>query len=127
MREWGVGARSRECAPQRFAPHLMARNQMPGAEFDVDESLVRRLLLAQHPDLADEPLVELANGWDNLVYRLGSDWTVRLPRRSAAARLIEHEQRWLRILAPRLPLPVPVPIRFGRPTADYPWPWSVCE
>lgn len=30
---------------------------------------------------------------------------VRLPRRAASAALIEHEQRWLPRLSPRLPLP----------------------
>jgi aminoglycoside phosphotransferase (APT) family kinase protein len=39
--------------------------------------------------------------------------------------MIEHEQRWLPALAPRLPLPVPTPIRLGRPGAGFPWSWSV--
>jgi aminoglycoside phosphotransferase (APT) family kinase protein len=65
------------------------------------------------------------HGWDNAVFRLGDDFAVRLPRRSAAARLIEHELRWLPLLAPRLPLPVPEPVVAGIPALDYPWRWAV--
>jgi aminoglycoside phosphotransferase (APT) family kinase protein len=36
-----------------------------------------------------------------------------------------HEQRWLPVLAPRLPVPIPAPVRIGRPGEGYPWPWSV--
>ncbi len=86
--------------------------------------LVRRLLSAQQPDLARLPIEQIANGWDNVIYRLGAD-LVRLPRRAAAAALLVHEQQWLSILAPRLPLPIPAPVRIGRPDLGYPWAWSV--
>lgn len=101
---------------------------MPAAEVDVDEALVRRLLAEQFPELAALPLSPLAFGWDNAVLRLGDDLVVRLPRREASAVLVEHEQRWLPGLAASLPLPVPVPLLAGRPSADvgYPWSWSVC-
>ena len=36
-----------------------------------------------------------------------------------------NEQRWLPVVAPRLPLPVPAPVRAGRAALGYPWPWSV--
>jgi aminoglycoside phosphotransferase (APT) family kinase protein len=98
---------------------------MPAAEIEVEEDLVHALLAAQHPDLADRPLRLLANGWDNVSYRLGTDLVVRLPRRQVAAVLIEHEQRWLPVLAPRMPLPIPAPVRIGRPEGAYPWSWSV--
>jgi aminoglycoside phosphotransferase (APT) family kinase protein len=88
--------------------------------------LVRRLLSSQFPDLAHLPLELLGAGWDNVIFRLGSDLLVRLPRRAAAAALVEHEQRWLPLLAPRLPLPIPVPIHAGRADAGFPWAWSVC-
>ncbi|MEU5599250.1 aminoglycoside phosphotransferase family protein [Streptomyces sp. NPDC020298] len=86
---------------------------------------MRRLLNEQHPDLADLPVEVLANGWDNLVCRLGEEFLVRLPRRALAASLVAHEQRWLPKLADHLPLPVPAPVRIGQPTAQYPWSWSV--
>jgi aminoglycoside phosphotransferase (APT) family kinase protein len=42
-----------------------------------------------------------------------------------AAELVVHEQRWLPVLAPGLPLPVPAPVRVGQPTGRFPWNWSV--
>ncbi|WP_421117860.1 aminoglycoside phosphotransferase family protein [Aquihabitans daechungensis] len=97
----------------------------PAAEVDVDQELVRLLLDEQHPDLADLDLVELDAGWDNVIFRLGPDLAVRLPRRELAAPLVAHEQRWLPELAPSLPLAVPAPVRVGRPSAGYPWSWSI--
>lgn len=38
---------------------------------------------------------------------------------------MEKEHRWLRRLAPRLPLPIPVPLAKGIAGSGYPWPWSV--
>ncbi|MFI7591398.1 aminoglycoside phosphotransferase family protein [Micromonospora sp. NPDC049359] len=103
----------------------MTVKRMPAAEIPVSVELVRGLLDQQHPDLADLPIEILANGWDNLVCRLGAELLVRLPRRAVAAELIAHEQRWLPELAGRLPLPVPAPVRVGQPTTRYPWSWSV--
>jgi hypothetical protein len=61
---------------------------MPAAEVSVSPELVRRLLAAQQPDLAHLPVRLVAHGWDNLMYRLGDELAVRLPRRAAAAGLI---------------------------------------
>lgn len=98
---------------------------MPAAEVDVTPGLVRRLLAAQQPDLAHLPVEVMANGWDNVMCRVGEELIARMPRRAVAARLLVHEQRWLPVLAPRLPLPVPAPVRVGQPGRGYPWPWSI--
>ena len=87
---------------------------------------MRALLRDQFPDLAELDIVEIASGWDNVIYRLGDDLTARLPRREVAAVLVEHEQRWLPTFAGRLPLPIPVPLRAGQPALGYPWRWSIC-
>ena len=97
----------------------------PGAEFEITPGLVRALLLDQHPDLADLQPVWLTHGWDNVMFRLGSELVVRLPRRAAAAALLRNEQRWLPELAPRLPIPIPTPLRVGVPACGYPWRFSV--
>ena len=97
----------------------------PAAEFDVDRALVAELLATQHPDLADLPLRPVGSGWDNAIFRLGSELSVRLPRRSLSVPLVLHEQRWLPEIAPRLPLPIPVPVRQGVAGGGYPWPWSI--
>lgn len=98
---------------------------MVAPDIEVTAELARRLLRAQHPDLAGLRLELVANGWDNAMLRLGPDLAVRLPRRAAAAELVRHEQRWLPELAPRLPVPVPVPVRVGMPQKEYPWHWSI--
>jgi aminoglycoside phosphotransferase (APT) family kinase protein len=67
----------------------------------------------------------MANGWDNVMCRVGEELIARMPRRAVAARLLVHEQRWLPVLGPRLPLPVPAPVRVGQPGLGYPWPWSI--
>lgn len=97
----------------------------PDAERLIDESLVQRLLVDQHPDLAHLPLRHLDSGWDNVIYRLGEMHAVRLPRRKVAAGLLSNEQSWLPAIAASLPIPVPSPVAIGAPTAYYPWPWSV--
>ena len=104
----------------------MAAQNMPAAEVDMTEAMVRRLLDEQHSDLADHLLRLVANGWDNVIFRLGDELVVRLPRRQMAADLVLNEQRWLPELADRLPLPIPAPIRSGVPSDQYPWHWSVC-
>lgn len=98
---------------------------MPAAEVDVDVDLVRGLLREQCPEFADLDIVLVANGWDNVLYRLGRDHVARLPRRELAVPLVETEQKWLPRLAPSLPLPVPAPVFAGAPGAGYPWPWSI--
>jgi aminoglycoside phosphotransferase (APT) family kinase protein len=69
--------------------------------------------------------VKVGEGWDNALFRLGDELAVRLPRRAAAATLIEHEQRWLPDLASRLPIAAPVPLRVGVPTGLFAWSWSI--
>ncbi|MEM1417091.1 MAG: aminoglycoside phosphotransferase family protein [Myxococcota bacterium] len=97
----------------------------PPAELVIDADLVRGLLADQAPELAGLPLRKVGEGWDNEIWRVGEGEALRVPRRSAGAPLIAHEQRWLPELAARLPLPIPVPRVAGRPTPAFPWPWSV--
>ena len=99
---------------------------MPAAEFEIGEDLVRSLLVEQHPDLADCRLALVAEGWDNVIYRLGDDLVIRLPRRQLGADLVANEHRWLPDLASRLPIPIAAPIRTGAPGGNYPWAWSIC-
>ncbi|MEV4095714.1 aminoglycoside phosphotransferase family protein [Streptosporangium saharense] len=96
----------------------------PAVEVGIDDDLVDRLVRRQHPDLAG-PLTLVANGWDNVVYRLGADLSVRLPRRQAAVDLIVNEQRWLPVLAHHVEVALPVPVRTGVPGEGYPWPWTI--
>jgi aminoglycoside phosphotransferase (APT) family kinase protein len=103
------------------------RRGKPAAEVLIGVPLVHRLVAAQFPqwsDLAVEPVE--SPGWDNAIFRLGSDLVVRLPRRRVSAEHVSNEHQWLPVLAPLLPLPVPVPLGHGVPGEGYPWQWTVC-
>ncbi|MCH6229269.1 aminoglycoside phosphotransferase family protein [Microbacterium sp. CFH 31415] len=101
----------------------------PPAEVAIDETHVRRLLVAQAPpEMAALPLRRVADGWDCEIWRLGDELAVRLPRRAAAAPLIVHEQRSLPLLAPAVEatgVRVPAPVVLGVPGHGFPWAWSV--
>ena len=104
---------------------------MPGPttradEVDIDPSLVRRLLAAQHPLWASLPIRPVPSaGTDNAIYRLGDALAVRLPRRPGAVACLEKELQWLPRIGPGLPLDVPAPIAAGEPGEGFPWPWYV--
>jgi aminoglycoside phosphotransferase (APT) family kinase protein len=97
----------------------------PAPDVDITEGLVRSLVRAQAPDLAERPLTMLSRGWDNTSYRLGTEHIVRLPHREAAEPLIVHEQRWLPTVAAMVELDVPTPVHCGVPTEDYHFHWSI--
>jgi aminoglycoside phosphotransferase (APT) family kinase protein len=99
----------------------------PAAEVQIDVALVRRLLAAQFPQWASLALAPVESaGWDNTIFRLGSNLAVRLPRRRIGADQTRKEHRWLPVLAPHLPFAVPVPLGRGVPGEGYPWHWTVC-
>lgn len=98
----------------------------PQVDPPIDEALVRQLLTRQFPVWAELPLEAVRSaGTDNALFRLGDDLVVRLPKRASAGPQAEREQRWLPILAPRLPLAIPAPLAAGRPDETYPWSWSI--
>jgi aminoglycoside phosphotransferase (APT) family kinase protein len=95
-------------------------------EVDTDAELVTRLLAAQFPRWADLPIRRVpSTGTDNAMFRIGAELCARLPRIEWAVRSLQREQRLLPMLAPHLPLAVPTPVALGRPTDEYPYPWSV--
>jgi aminoglycoside phosphotransferase (APT) family kinase protein len=107
------------------SPPILPFQGTPKADVAVDAPLVAALLAEQHSDLAGLALTVVDEGWDNVMFRLGEKFAIRLPRRAVAAKLIEHELAWLPRLAPGLPIAVPAPVRAGAPGCGYPWRWSV--
>ena len=102
--------------------------QLHENEFEIHQDLVRALLASQMPDLADRPLSRLdSSGTVNVIYRLGEDLVVRLPRTSEFVDGPKREARWMPVFAQFLPIHVPGYRRLGSPTADYPSHWSVLE
>lgn len=104
----------------------MLADDVAAARRRIDPALVKRLLGSQFPEWADLPLTRLLPaGSDNVIYRLGDDMSVRLPRGEWAAGHAAKEHYWLPRLAPHLPVPVPVTLGIGNPAFGYPWDWSV--
>lgn len=99
---------------------------MHADEVPVDEDLVRRLLVAQLPALAHEPL-RLVEPWgtDNAIWRVGDGHVVRLPRIHWAIGQVELESTWLPRLAPHLAVRVPTPVFVGEPGEGYEHRWAV--
>src|ERR1700710_2172916 len=91
------------------------------------QELVRALLRDQHPDLAGLELRDVSGGWDNQLWRLGEKLAVRLPRTERAPALLKNEQRWLPMLAERLPLPTPIPLRIGKPSSLFEHTWTIAR
>jgi len=93
---------------------------------DITVDLVRELIREQFPQWAGLPVRPVeADGVDNTTFRLGDAMSVRLPSSEHYAEQVEKEQRWLPVLAPRLPLPIPEPLAEGVPGCGFPRPWSV--
>ncbi len=104
----------------------MCADKLHADELDIDAELVSRLVSRQLPQWAALPVRPVSStGTVNVLFRLGDDMVVRLPRRPAPGEDLDSEQRWLGRLAPLLPVPVPAPLALGTPTGDYPSHWSV--
>lgn len=104
---------------------MTAHETLHENEIPIDETLVRSLLTAQCPDWAALPLAPAGAGTDNVMYRLGDDLLVRLPRTAGSAGSVGKERQWLPRLAPLLTCAVPEPVHAGTPTGAYPVDWSV--
>lgn len=92
----------------------------------ITPALVSRLLERQFPQWAHLLVsrVEL-DGWDNTTFRLGDEFSVRLPSADGYVPQVDKEHRWLPVLAPQLPVRIPEPVARGEPEPAFPRPWSV--
>jgi aminoglycoside phosphotransferase (APT) family kinase protein len=102
----------------------MPAGRMHDDEIEVSDELVRRLVADQLPDCAELPLTRRETwGTDHVIYRLGHDLSVRLPKIRWAAEQGNKEGKWLPVLAPHLPVAIPTPVLIGRPAFGYPYSW----
>ena len=79
-------------------------------------------LLDQHvPQLAALPPIGLANtGSDNVLFRLGPNFVVRLPCVSNDAQRLAVALRWLTRLASGSPVAIPEVAHAGTPSDEFP-------
>lgn len=95
-------------------------------DVQITVEVVRRLVDDQFPEWSDLPITPVPDqGNDNRTFRLGEDLAVRLPSDASYVAGIIKEDRFLPLLSEHLSVPVPAPARTGRPTDEYPYPWSV--
>jgi len=88
--------------------------------------LAKRLVASQFPRWADLTVRPVErDGHDNVTFRLGDELTLRFPSGAAYAAKVEKEHAWLPRLASGLPVAIPESLALGRPSAEFPWPWSV--
>lgn len=97
-------------------------------ELRIDLDLVERLIAAQFPRYAGMSLVPLgASGSSNVLFRLGDDFLVRLPRQPGGSVSIDKESRWLPKIRDDLPVAVPQIVGVGRPAYGFGESWSIVE
>lgn len=107
-------------------------SKMHENEFEIDESLVHILLKSQCPRWANLPLKAIhSSGTDNALFRLGSEYVVRLPRiewePGSIIKTINKEYEWLPKLARLLKIPISEPVFKGESDNSYPWIWLVTK
>lgn len=92
----------------------------------INVDLVVRLINEQFPEWSDLDIRPVKySGHDNRTFHLGEHMSVRLPSAEAYVPQVEKEQRWLPKLSKELSLPISTPIAKGKPSKEYPWPWSI--
>ena len=88
--------------------------------------LARKLIAEQFPEYASLTIVDVdKQGHDNRTYRLGEHMLIRMPTAKTYALKVPEEQELLPQLAKRLSVSIPAPIKMGKPSTDYPYPFSI--
>lgn len=94
--------------------------------FQPTQQVLANLLRAQFPHWAGLEIDAVrSSGTDNTTYRLGPELVARLPKSSASVPALVKEQPWLPRLERKLQTRVPHLVARGRPSSDYPAPWSI--
>ena len=102
------------------------KKSLHGDELPIDVDLVRRLIAAQFPRYAALQLTSLgASGSTNVLFRLGDDLLVRLPRQTGGSAAIDKESRWLPTIGSGLQVAVPEVVGLGEPAFGYGERWSI--
>lgn len=97
-------------------------------DIPIDDALVRALVDLRLPEHAGLPLTRLvAAGSSNVVYRLGGELLVRLPRRPGGGASIDIEHRWTERLGRGVHVEVPRLVAVAEPALGYPERWAVLQ
>lgn len=78
------------------------------------------MIESQFPALSGKTVERIGYGWDNTVFRVGSETVFRFPRRKVAIDLLKREWRILPQLAERVSIPFSRPLHLGKASPDFP-------
>ncbi|WP_435300205.1 aminoglycoside phosphotransferase family protein [Timonella sp. A28] len=96
--------------------------------FSVSETsanLVHQLVREHLPAFAGFPVSLAAQGWDNIMFRVGAHHAARFPQRMEALPLLHNEIKWLATAAAPLTVSVPTISHVVAPSSLFPHPWTV--
>lgn len=92
----------------------------------INPDLACKLIAEQFPEYSNLPITDVEKqGHDNRTYRLGDHMLIRMPTAADYALKVPKEQELLPELAKRLSVSIPAPIKIGKPSTDYPYPFSI--
>ena len=90
------------------------------------KELTKKLIATQFPEYAGLNITEVdQQGHDNRTYRIGNDMLIRMPTAESYALKVPKEQELLPKLAKHLSVAIPAPIKMGKPSENYPYPFSI--
>ena len=105
---------------------IPTREHITATKLTIPITTVQNLIREQFPQWAHLPITPVEpGGWDNKTFRLGNDMLIRMPSAACYAEKVPKEQELLPLLAKQLSVPIPEPIALGKPSAGYPFPWSI--
>lgn len=99
-------------------------------ELRVSPDTVRELIRDQFPEWSNETVEQLHGaGTDNAIFRIGTTRAARFRLQGSSPQDIgadlQREATAMRELAGASPVPAPLPIAIGRPSHQYPLPWTI--
>lgn len=95
-------------------------------EVEINKELAENLIEIQCPRYFHEAISQLTlSGTENVMFTLGEDKLIRLPRIEEAVHSLEKESKWLPALGGNLNISIPKVIFNGKPSNSYPFPWLI--
>lgn len=105
---------------------IPSRENIAATKLNVPVATVATLIKEQFPHWAHLQITKVEpGGWDNMTFRLGSEMLIRMPSAACYAEKVPKEQELLPLLAKQLSVAIPTPIALGKPSAEYPFAWSI--
>jgi aminoglycoside phosphotransferase (APT) family kinase protein len=89
----------------------------------LDAGLAARLIADQFPDLGQYEIRWFAEGWDNELYVVGSEWLFRFPKRADVVPWLIRELDIMRVAVETFGSLVPRFERVGAPSDVFPYPF----